>query len=247
MKTVLITGGTKGIEKSIAIKFAKNSYNIILNYVNDTQNAMKLKEELEKSYNIEVLIVKADVSKEEDVINLLNQSINKFKSIDILINNAGIAIDTIVEDKTVDNFKRILDVNLIGPFLTSKYIGKTMYENKKGRIINISSNNSIDSYYPESIDYDASKAGLNILTKDFAKLYAPYVLVNAVAPGWTDTEMNKEMDESYKKQEENKILLNRFAKPEEIANVVYFLSSDESSYINSTIIKVDGGVKWKKK
>jgi len=243
MKTVLITGGTRGIGKSIAIKFAKNSYNIILNYVNDTQNAMKLKEELEKSYNIEVLIVKADVSKEEDVINLLNQSINKFKSIDILINNAGIAIDTIVEDKTVDNFKRILDVNLIGPFLTSKYIGKTMYENKKGRIINISSNNSIDSYYPESIDYDASKAGLNILTKDFAKLYAPYVLVNAVAPGWTDTEMNKEMDESYKKQEENKILLNRFAKPEEIANVVYFLSSDESSYINSTIIKVDGGVK----
>lgn len=242
MKTVLITGGTKGIGKSIALKFASNSYNLILNYVNDTQNAELFKEELENTYNVNVLLVKADISNEEDVQKLLNESINRFSSIDILVNNAGIAIDTTIEDKTVENFKRVLDVNLIGPFLTSKYIGKTMFENKRGRIINISSNNSIDSYYPESMDYDASKAGLNILTKDFAKLYAPYVLVNAVAVGWTDTDMNKDMDEQYKKQEENKILLNRFAKPEEIADVVYFLGNN-ATYINSTIIKVDGGVK----
>ena len=93
------------------------------------------------------------------------------------------------------------------------------------------------------MDYDASKAGLNIITKDFAKLYSPYVLVNAVAVGWTNTDMNKDMDIEYKKNEEEKILLNRFANPEEIANVVYFLASDDSSYINSTIIKVDGGLK----
>ena len=116
-----------------------------------------------------------------------------------------------------------------------------MFENK-GRIINISSNNSINSYYPESMDYDASKAGLNILTKDFAKLYSPNVLVNAVAVGWTDTDMNMNMDLEYRKEEENKIFLKRFAKPEEIANVVYFLASDEASYINGSVIKVDGGV-----
>lgn len=240
MKTVLITGATRGIGASIATIFAKNNYNLILNYYNGTENAIKFKELLEKEYNANILLIKADISKEEDVIRLLDESINKFGSIDILINNAGISIDTTIEDKTVDNFKRILDVNLIGPFLTCKYIGKKMYENKSGSIVNISSDNSIDSYYPESMDYDSSKAGLNILTKNFAKLYSPYVLVNAIAPGWVNTDMNKDITFDYKKDIEKNILLNRFASPDEIAKVVYFVST-EATYINGEVIKVDGG------
>ena len=237
--TIVITGGTRGIGKAIALVLAKAKHNLVLTYVNDDKNALQTKEELEKYTN--VLVLKSDVSKEEEVIKLLDNTISKFDSIDVLINNAGIAIDTILEDKTVDNFKRILDVNLIGPFLTSKYIGEYMFKNKKGKIINISSTNGIDTYYKESLDYDASKAGLNSITHNFANIYAPYVIVNAIACGWVDTDMNKDMDIEFKNKQLNKILLNRFANPEEIANVVNYLIND--TYINSTIIRVDGGVK----
>jgi len=243
MKTVLITGGIRGLGKAIAFKFASNKYNLVLNYVNDDETANKVKEEINELFGVDVLLIKADVSKEENVKKIYFESINEFGFIDCVVNNAGIAIDTILEDKTVDNFKRILDVNLIGPFLISKYFGKNMFENKKGNIINISSTNGIDAYYPESLDYDASKAGLNNMTMNFAKIYSPYVRVNAIACGWIDTDMNKDMDLDYKKNEEGKILLNRFANSEEIANVVYFIASDEASYINGSIIRVDGGVK----
>ena len=241
MKTVLITGGTRGIGYSIAVKFAKNDYNLVLNYVSDTQNANKVKEELEKIYHIRVLLLKADVSNEEDVKFIYKESLKHFDFVDCVVNNAGVAIDTILENKTVDNFKRILGVNLIGPFLINKYFGRNMFENHKGNIINISSTNAIDTYYPESMDYDASKAGLISLTKNFAKSYSPYVRVNAIACGWVNTDMNKDMDYEYKKNEESKILLNRFANSEEIANVVYFLATDEASYINGSVIRVDGG------
>ena len=237
--TIVITGGTRGIGKAIALVLAKAKHNLVLTYVNDDKNALQTKEELEKYTN--VLILKSDVSKEEEVIKLRDNTISKFGLIDVLINNAGIALDTILEDKTVDNFKRILDVNLIGPFLTSKYIGEYMFKNKKGKIINISSTNGIDTYYKESLDYDASKAGLNSITHNFANIYAPYVIVNAIACGWVDTDMNKDMDIEFKNKQLNKILLNRFANPEEIANVVNYLIND--TYINSSIIRVDGGVK----
>ena len=242
MKTVIITGGTKGLGKAIAKVFALHNYNLILTYLHDDASALQTKKELEQ-FNSKVMIVKSDVSDEQEVIKLLDSVKSKFKSIDVLINNAGIAIDTTLEDKTVDNFKKILDTNLIGPFLTSKYIGRFMFNQGYGKIINISSTNAIDTYYKESLDYDASKAGLNSLTLNFANIYAPVINVNAIACGWINTEMNKDMDQEFKDKEVSKILLNRFAEPEEIANVVYFLTTKEASYINGSIIRVDGGLR----
>lgn len=242
MKTVIITGGTKGLGKEIAKVFAQHNYNLVLTYLQDDESALQTKKELEQ-FNVETMIIKSDVSKEQKVIELLDSAKIKFKSIDVLINNAGIAIDTTLEDKTVDNFKRILDTNLIGPFLTSKYIGQFMFNQGFGKIINISSTNAIDTYYKEGLDYDASKAGLNSLTLNFANIYAPVINVNAIACGWINTEMNENMDQEFKNKEMSKILLNRFAEPKEIASIVYFLTTQEASYINGSIIRVDGGLK----
>lgn len=242
-KVVLITGASRGIGKSTAICFAKNGYNVIINYLNSSDEAINLKEYLERKYNIECMAIKADVSNEDDVINMIDEVIKKFSHIDVLVNNAGIAIDTTLEDKTKDNFEKILDINLIGPFLVSKYVSKYMKEKKNGCIINVSSTNGIDTYYPYSMDYDASKAGVISLTKNLAVELAPYIRVNAVAPGWVNTDMNKDLDPAYKKQEEEKILLNRFANDYEIAKVIYFLATSDASYINGSIIRVDGGLR----
>lgn len=239
-KTVLITGASRGLGASIAKTFAQNNHNIILNYNNSKEEALKLTEQL-KQYNVEVLPIKADITKEEEIKNMVEQSINKFKKIDILINNAGIAIDTTFEDKTKENFMKTIDTNLIGPFLVSKYVGEYMLKEKQGSIVNISSTNGIDTYYEYSLDYDSSKAGMISLTHNLAIHYAPYIRVNCVAPGWINTEMNKNLDEEYKKEEESKILLKRFGEPEEIASVVYFLTTEDAKYINNETIRVDGG------
>lgn len=241
-KVVLITGASRGIGRSTARAFAEQNYDVIINYNHSREKALQLKEELETNYPVKVLALKADVSLEEDVLNLLNQSLEVFQSIDVLVNNAGIAIDTTLEDKTVTNFQKILNTNLIGTFLTCKHIGSWMKKNNGGKIINISSTNGIDTYYPYSLDYDASKAGVISLTQNFACEFAPYVTVNCLAPGWVNTEMNQELDPDYKEKEIQKILLKRFAEPEEIARVITFLASTDASYINGTVIRVDGGL-----
>ena len=241
-KTVLITGSSSGIGKEIARVLAKD-YDVILHYNNGYESAKLLKEELDKKYNRDYLMVKCDLSKEEEIDNMLTIIYDRYNSIDILINNAGIAIDTLFEDKTKDNFMKTLDINLIAPFLLCKKIGPKMKENKYGVIINISSTNGIDTSYIESLDYDASKAGLISLSKNLANYFAPYVRVNTICPGWVNTEMNKELDKDFIKNEEDKILLGRFANPEEIANLVEFLISDKASYINNSIIRIDGGIK----
>ena len=237
-KTVLITGGSRGIGSSIARIFAYNNYNVIINYKSNDLKAQELKEELEKKYKVKVLLCKADVSQEKDVINMFDIIKNNFNSLDVIVNNAGISIDQILEDKTSKEFSEVLNTNLIGPFLVIKYGSKLM---DKGSIINIASTNGIDTEYIESVDYDASKAGVISLTRNFANILAPNIRVNAIASGWVNTDMNQELDEEYRNNECKKILLGRFAETEEIANVVYFLSSENASYINKTVIRVDGG------
>jgi 3-oxoacyl-[acyl-carrier protein] reductase len=239
-KVCLVTGGSRGIGRSTVLEFAKNGYDVVINYVNDYVSANKVKEEVER-LGQKAICIKCDVSDESEVKSMVEEVINTFGQVDVLVNNAGIAIDTTFEDKTVDNFRRILDVNLIGTFLVSREVGKYMLNRKSGSIVNISSTNGIDTTYPESLDYDASKAGVISLTKNLATYYHPYIRVNSIAPGWVATEMNKELDKDFIKEEEEKILLNRFADPEEIAKVIYFVGS-EATYINNSVIRVDGGV-----
>lgn len=240
-KTVLITGASRGIGRETAILFAKNNYNVVINYLNNKSLANSLKESLEARYNIKVLTIKADISNEEEVQAMVADAIEEFKKIDVLVNNASIAKDNILELKTKEEFASVININLVGTFLVTKEVSKYMKEERDGVIINVSSTNAIDSYYPYSMDYDASKAGVISLTMNFAVELSPYIRVNAVAPGWVNTDMNKEIDINYKKDLEEKILLNRFAEPTEVAKVIYFLASDDASYINGEVIKIDGG------
>ena len=234
-RVVLVTGASRGLGVSIAKVFLENKDIVYVNYFRSRNKA----EELGKKYELAIPIY-CDVSNEQEVKEMIEQIKKEQGHLDIIFNNAGIAKDSLVEDKTKESFTTVLQTNLIGPFLVCKYGRKIM---KKGNIINISSNTGIDAYYPYGLDYDASKAGLISLTHNLAIEYAPNIRVNAVAPGWINTDMNKELDEEFKKEECKKILLNRFAEPSEVANVVFFLASEEASYINDSIIKVDGGLK----
>lgn len=239
-KVCLVTGGSRGIGKSTVREFAKNGFNVVINYVNDDVSANNLKKEVEDNYNIKALTIKCDISNELDVKRMVKEVIDTFKRIDVLVNNAGIAIDTLVVDKTVDNFRKILDTNLIGTFLVSREVSKYMLLNKCGSIVNIASTNAINTYYPESLDYDASKIGVISLTKNLALEYRPYIRVNCIAPGWTDTDMSKTLSKEQKEYEEKKIMLKRFAEPIEIAKTIYFVGV-ESTYMDGSIIIVDGG------
>lgn len=239
-KTVLVTGSSRGLGANLILKFAEKGANVIINYNKNSNEAIALNEKIKK-FNIESLVIKCDVSNEDEVKNMVNQIINKFGRIDILINNAGIAIDTIFDLKNVSDFKKTLDINLIGSFLVSKYVGSIMKNQKYGKIINITSTNGIDTYFPYSIDYDASKAGVISLTHNLAVQFSPFVNVNAVACGWMKTDMNKNLTNEYINNECQKILVKRFGEVDEISNVVLFLSSDLASYVNNSIIRVDGG------
>lgn len=238
-KVVLVTGSSKGIGAATIKEFAKNGYNVVINYNNSVNEALALKEDILVKYDVDALAIKCDITSEIEVQTMIKQIIDNFGHIDVLVNNAGIAIDTLVEEKTIDDFKKTINTNLIGAFICSRECYKYMNDNSS--IIMVSSTNGLDTYYPYSLDYDASKAGLISLMHNLSVEYSPKIRVNAVAPGWVNTQMNQNMDEEYVREECKNILLERFAEPEEIANVIYFLASDKAKYINNEVIRIDGG------
>lgn len=240
-KYALVTGASKGIGEAIAKRLAKSNYNIIISYNTDDVNAKRIKQEIESETHAKVMIIKCDISNEKDILNMHDEVIKTYGRLDCLVNNAAMCSDNYFYDKTKEEFDKIIQTNLTGTFMMCKIFGNSMLNNKHGKIINISSTNGIDTNETYSMDYDASKAGIISLTKNFAKALAPYITVNSVAPGWTNTTSVKEMEPKYIEREKEKILLRRFAEPCEIANVVNFLASEEASYINGEVIRVDGG------
>lgn len=240
-KVVLVTGGATGIGASIINELAQNGYDCIIHYNSSVKEAHELEEKIKK-YNVRTLVVQADISKDNEVELMFKIIEEKFGGVDIVINNAGIDVSNIFGLNSIDDFKKTLDVNLLGALRVCKKAYKHMIDNKWGRIINISSTNSLNSYYPMSHEYDASKAALNSLTHNLAIQFAPYVTVNAIAPGFIGTKNELDgYDEEFLKEEVEKILVKRYGKPEEVAHLVKFLVSDEASYINNSIIRIDGG------
>lgn len=236
-KVVIVTGASRGIGKAIAVAFAKEGADIVVNYHKSEKSAKEVCREIKK-FGREGIPIQANVADENDVKDLVEKTMKHFKRIDILVNNAGVVFDVPFKERTFHHWERTLHTNLIGTFLMCKEVA--LYMNR-GKIVNISSTNGINSFSPDTMDYDASKAGINILTRNLAKELAPKIQVNSVAPGWVDTDMNKYLPKDFVKKETEKIYLKRFAKPQEIANVVLFLASDDASFITGSILKVDGG------
>ena len=240
-KVAIITGSRRGIGEAIAKRLARSNWNIVVNDKEDKEKVELVVDCLKKEYGVDAIGIIADVSEEEEVKRLLEEVNKKFGRVDLLVNNAGIVEDLEIEDRPMEIFNKTIKNNINSTYLMSKYVGREMYNNKTGKIVNISSTNGINAFFPTSIDYDASKAAIISLTHNFALEYSPYVLVNAIAPGWVNTDMNKDLPKELVDEENKKIYLNRFAEPLEIANLVAFLASDENSYINGEVIKIDGG------
>lgn len=240
MKTVLITGSSRGIGAAIAQRL-NNEYKIIINYNNSKDEALKLLENLRKT-NPNVIAVKADVSKEDDVNMLFDLAEKNFSHVDILINNAGISHFSQIQDIEFETWKKVISTNLNSVFLSSKRAIPNMIKNNYGVIINMS---SIWGDFGASMEalYSTSKGAINTFTKALSKELAPSgIRVNAVAPGIVDTDMMRN-DFSYQELEELKkeVSVNRFAKPEEIADLINYLISDQASYITGDIIHINGG------
>lgn len=244
-KVALITGASRGIGAATAKTLAQAGCTVVINYhisaiePDAAQNALNVQTDI-LDHDGKADVIAADVTVEEDVVRMIESVRTTYERLDILVNNAGIVFDLEWNHKTVAQWQQTLNTNLIAAYLTTKYASDLLSENK-GRIINISSTNADKAHSPFSLDYDASKAGLISLTKNLAQSLAPNVLVNAIAPGWVDTEMNKDLDREVVREETEKIWLKRFAEPQEIADVVLFLASDMARYVNGSVVTVDGG------
>ncbi|MGE5629716.1 MAG: 3-oxoacyl-[acyl-carrier-protein] reductase [Caulobacteraceae bacterium] len=240
-KTAVVTGGSRGIGKAIALILASKGANVVVNYTSNKEAADAVVREIE-AMGVAGMAVKADVSKGEEVENLVNEVLNKFQSIDILVNNAGITRDNLLIRMTGQDFDDVISTNLKGAFNCTKSVSKVMIKQKSGKIINVSSVVGITGNAGQS-NYAAAKAGLIGFTKSVAKELAKRgITVNAVAPGFIDTDMTSKLPEKVKEEFMNNIPLNRPGKPQDVAKTVLFLASEYSDYITGQVINIDGGM-----
>lgn len=240
-KVALITGATRGIGKQIAIALAKEGYDIAINYRTENDDLKSTKEEVEKN-NVKCLAVKGDVAVFEDCEKFVEDVIKEFGSIDVLVNNAGITRDTLLMRMKKEDFESVIDTNLVGTFNVTKNVISHMLKARSGRIINISSVVGVSGNAGQT-NYAASKAGIIGFTKSLAKEVASRnILVNAVAPGFIETGMTDVLKDEIKQDIEKNIPLKRIGTPQDVANVVKFLASEDSSYITGQVLHVDGGM-----
>ncbi|KNY26037.1 3-oxoacyl-[acyl-carrier-protein] reductase [Pseudobacteroides cellulosolvens] len=238
-KTAVVTGSSRGLGKAIALKLAQMGANIVLNGVSDV--IYKTEEEF-KATGYNVIVSKGNVKNEEDVKQMVKSAVEAFGSIDILVNNAGITKDKPLAMMSVEDWDDVLDVNLKGSFLCTKYVSKVMIKKRTGKIVNIA---SVAGRYGNQgqINYSASKAGLIGMTKTVAKeLASRGITCNVVTPGLIESDMTDVLPEEVRNNYLKNIPLGRFGTPEDVANVVAFLASDDSNYVTGQVIDIDGGL-----
>lgn len=240
-KVAIVTGASGGIGKSICEKLAKLNMDIIINYNNDLESAENIKTICE-DLGVKALIYKGDISKKDNAENLIKFTIDNFQKIDVLVNNAGIAKDNLTLRMSDEDFREVIDVNLLSTFYMMKFASKFMIKKRQGSIINISSIVGIRGNIGQ-INYAASKAGIIGMTKTLAKeLGRKNIRVNSVAPGFIKTKMTDKLSDEIKGDILRNIPLNKLGECEDIANIVGFLAIDESRYITGQVISVDGGM-----
>lgn len=243
-KLSLVSGASSGIGRAIAVREARAGRNLLINYAGNEEGAKETERLIhEAAPEAEVLLFRADVSEEEAVKEMVDAAVERFGAIDVLVNNAGITRDNLLLRMSAEDFDSVLRINLRSVFLLSKYVGKYMLKKRSGRIINISSVVGLHGNIGQ-VNYAASKAGIIGITKTLAREYAGRnITVNAVAPGFIETRMTETLPEKIKESMLSEIPLGRFGKPEDIANAVSFLASDESSYITGQTLLIDGGMR----
>ena len=240
-QVVLVTGGSRGIGRAIALKYAKNGYNVVLNYISENTDIEGLTKEFE-AYGIEVLFVKADISKANEVEELVKQATQKFGRIDVLVNNAGITKDNLLMRMKESDFDAVIDVNLKGTWNCMKHAAKFMMKQRYGRIISMSSVVGVMGNAGQ-VNYSASKAGIIGMTMSLAReVGSRGITVNAIAPGFIQTAMTDVLPDEIKENMAKQIPLGTFGQVSDIANTVVFLASDDARYITGQTIHVDGGM-----
>jgi len=240
-KVVVITGSSRGIGKACALKLAKEGYNIVINYNTNEEMALKLLEEI-KRIGVDSIAIRADVSNSDDVKRLIEETISHFGKIDILINNVGYLHDDFLIMLSNKEIDKTIDTNIKSCFYCCKEVAIKMYNEGKGKIINVSSISSKKAIEGQSL-YSATKGAINSLTLVLAKELSRWgITVNAVAPGFVNTEMIKSIPKKKIDKYLSEIPLNRFAEAEEVADLISFLCSDKSNYITGQVITIDGGL-----